>query len=431
MKKFFCLIFFLLSECSYALTNSITIMTFNIENGGTQINFNSVVQAIKKSGADVVGIQEAWGNADKLAQSLHWRYINRKLHIISRLPLFSFNTHDNFVLIETSPGNVVAMTNVHLPDDPYGPDRINAGEKKEKVLKIEKKTRLAFISTTIQTLLPFIKNNIPLFLTGDFNSPSHLDWTEENTHIKHHRYAFFWPVTAYLQKLGFKDAYRSTHPDQRINPGITWPALRPKALHSYDGFNPNAQDFPDRIDFIFSHGNANATSSHVLGEKGNPNVDMAVSPWPSDHRAVVATFNVNPISLHNITQFWGKSPQLLSNKTNATPSIHVTKKMVLSGEAFRIEWQHAPGYGSDYIQITPENSPQTAWGEAVRLYTRANESGTVEYNEKNKQGNWLAWYKGEKGYWPLHPGVYNIKLMLDDSEQVLAETKIIVRSTIP
>lgn len=35
-------------------------MSFNIENGGTQIDFNQVVKAIKQSKADVVGIQEAW-----------------------------------------------------------------------------------------------------------------------------------------------------------------------------------------------------------------------------------------------------------------------------------------------------------------------------------------------------------------------------------
>lgn len=415
-----------MSECTYAFTNSITVMTFNIENGGTQINFNSVVHAIKKSGADVVGIQEAWGNADKLAQSLHWRYINRRLHIISRLPLFSVNSHDNFVLIETSPGNVVAMTNVHLPDDPYGPDRINAGDRKENVLKIEKETRLAFIIPTLKTLFPLLQHGIPLFLTGDFNSPSHLDWTQENS-----QHVFSWPVTAYLQKLGFTDAYRSTHPDPLLNPGITWPAQRPRALHSFDGFNPSAQDLPDRIDFIFAHGNAKTTSSHVLGEKGNPNVDITVSPWPSDHRAVVATFNVNPISLQSITHLLGKTPQLLSDKSNTTPSINVAKKNVASGEPFTIQWHHDPGYGNDYIQITPEHSHQTVWGEAVRLYTHANENGAVEYNERNKQGNWLAWYKGEKGYWPLRPGVYNIQLMLDDSEQVLAQTKITVRSNIP
>jgi hypothetical protein len=37
----------------------ISVMSYNIENGGAQVDFNKTVEAIKKSGADVVGIQEA------------------------------------------------------------------------------------------------------------------------------------------------------------------------------------------------------------------------------------------------------------------------------------------------------------------------------------------------------------------------------------
>ena len=31
-----------------------------------------------------------------------------------------------------------------------------------------------------------------------------------------------------------------------------------------------------------------------MGEPGGPDVDVEVSPWPSDHRAVVSTFRVVP-----------------------------------------------------------------------------------------------------------------------------------------
>jgi hypothetical protein len=37
----------------------ISVMSYNIENGGVQVDFNKTAEAIKKSGADVVGIQEA------------------------------------------------------------------------------------------------------------------------------------------------------------------------------------------------------------------------------------------------------------------------------------------------------------------------------------------------------------------------------------
>ena len=53
----------------------------------------------------------------------------------------------------------------------------------------------------------------------------------------------------------------------------------------------------DRIDWVLSTGAAHATASSVVGEGGNPNTDIAVDPWPSDHRGIVSTFDVTPASM--------------------------------------------------------------------------------------------------------------------------------------
>jgi hypothetical protein len=50
-------------------TTHISVMSYNIENGGAQVDFNKTAEAIKKSGADVVGTQEAWGNIARLAKA--------------------------------------------------------------------------------------------------------------------------------------------------------------------------------------------------------------------------------------------------------------------------------------------------------------------------------------------------------------------------
>lgn len=52
----------------------------------------------------------------------------------------------------------------------------------------------------------------------------------------------------------------------------------------------------DRIDWVLSIG-ANATASNVVGEGGNPNTDITVDPWPSDHRGIVSTFDVTPAAM--------------------------------------------------------------------------------------------------------------------------------------
>ena len=76
------------------------------------------------------------------------------------------------------------------------------------------------------------------------------------------------------------DAYRATHPDEVANAGYTWEAIaRPAdvAVHH------------DRIDYVFARGAGLAVEqAQIVGEKA-PEADVVVTPWPSDHRAVVAT----------------------------------------------------------------------------------------------------------------------------------------------
>ena len=65
------------------------VMEFNIEYGGHEIDFDSVVEAIQKSDADVVAIEEAWGNMPLLARRLGWRYFDRRMQLVSQLPLLA------------------------------------------------------------------------------------------------------------------------------------------------------------------------------------------------------------------------------------------------------------------------------------------------------------------------------------------------------
>ena len=46
----------------------------------------------------------------------------------------------------------------------------------------------------------------------------------------------------------------------------------------------------DRIDWVLSQGPATTVSSELVGEQGGPDVEIGVSPWGSDHRAVVSDF---------------------------------------------------------------------------------------------------------------------------------------------
>ena len=60
-----------------------------------------------------------------------------------------------------------------------------------------------------------------------------------------------------------------------------------------DGY-PDPSEPQDRIDIIYAAGSFTTTDFKIVGEKGGPQVDIAVDPWGTDHRGVVATFKVQP-----------------------------------------------------------------------------------------------------------------------------------------
>lgn len=49
------------------------------------------------------------------------------------------------------------------------------------------------------------------------------------------------------------------------------------------------EDHDDRIDFVFARApRLEVVAAGIVGEKP-PEADIVVTPWPADHRAVVAT----------------------------------------------------------------------------------------------------------------------------------------------
>ena len=406
---------FYLTATLAAETTTISVMTFNIENGGTQVDFNKVIAAIKKSKADIVGIQEAWGNTQRIANALGWEYYDPRQHVISKFPLLNAsNSEGQYVLVEVTPGKVVAIANVHLPDEPYGPDLVRNGASVDVVEANERKVRLSFIMPVIKKMTALAKLHVPIFMTGDLNSPSHLDWINNSNH----RYVVSWPVTKTLIISGMTDSFRAAHSDPLKLPGVTWPAGRPIVHHTSDNFNPSANDPSDRIDFIFS-ANASVVASDVVGEQGVKGVGVTISPWPSDHRAVVSRFIVVPVALP-VANIIAKTSKL--SNVEKKPVISVSKPIVKQDQTFSIKWENAPGNGYDYVIVTPLVSQSN---ESARFYTHATVSGVIQLNAKNAIGNWPAWNK-VNSTWPLKSGVYAVKLMSDDSDTVLAVTQLTI-----
>ena len=282
---------------------TVKVMTLNIFYGGDEWNpetghwcrspagcpetLEQVASTIRAADPDVVGLQEGTANECRLADMLGW-FCEPRLQLISRFPLIDPpGASGVYALAEVASGRFVAVSNVHLPSDPYGPYWVRDGEPRSAVLALERSTRLPAIQRQLDVLPDLAASGVPVFLTGDFNSPSHLDWTPAVDAARDQvRYPVVWPVSAALAGAGFRDSYREIHPDPVAVPGFTW--TPPGTLESVP------DEVYDRIDWVLVQGPAEALGTKLVGETGGPDVDVERDVYPTDHRGVVSTFRVTP-----------------------------------------------------------------------------------------------------------------------------------------
>jgi endonuclease/exonuclease/phosphatase family metal-dependent hydrolase len=281
---------------------TVRVMTFNIggdEWGGdftppwsrsTRPKLEDVAKAILAAHADVVGVQEPYGRMLLLARMLGpgW-YAAPRLHTLSRFPILEPpGANGVWGWLELQPGRMMALFNTHLPSGLYGPGRVRHGVSRVRVVAGEKEERVPWMRPILAAAKPLIAAGVPTVVTGDFNSPSWRDWTPAVARARGLPYSVRWPVSVDVEDAGFRDSYRQVHPDPLASPGITWTT-------GYPGPPPGPRQINDRIDFIWDAGAIRAVGSQVIGDPGSRYTDIAVSPWVSDHRAVVSTLAVRPV----------------------------------------------------------------------------------------------------------------------------------------
>ncbi|MDX2140351.1 MAG: endonuclease/exonuclease/phosphatase family protein [Chloroflexota bacterium] len=266
----------------------VRMMTFNIWVGGELVDFGKVIEAIQLANADIVGLQEPGGNTRRIAEALGL-HVSERMHIVSRFPLIDPPEGNGiYIYAQLRPGQVIALSNVHLPSDPYGPYLVRDGEPLESVLANEAETRMPALQPFLDVLPGVVEAGYPVLFTGDFNTPSHLDWTEAMVGVVDHiLYPVTYPVTLALEEVGFVDTYRAAHPDPTQHIGMTW-------TPGYPVPRLRENEVVDRIDYVFAAGNVEVLDSQIVGEVGGQDVDIAVDPYPSDHRGVVSTVRVTP-----------------------------------------------------------------------------------------------------------------------------------------
>jgi endonuclease/exonuclease/phosphatase family metal-dependent hydrolase len=282
---------------------TLRVMTFNIWVGGESsgLPLSQSLKVIQQARADLVGIQESHGArrdgerldaARKLAKMLGWHYVDQgkeSTAILSRYPIVATTPKRLGAAVELPAGRRVWLFNVHFAHSPYQPYQLlkipyNDApfiDTEAQAVAEARQARGQQVDELLAEIESVSREHPPLFLTGDFNEPSSLDWTPSAAAAKACPIAVRWPASARVLAAGLVDAYRVRHPDPLQARGHTWTPLT-----SAD--DPN--DRHDRIDFVFASGTGVRIANVEIVGESRQHADLVVAPYPSDHRAVVATF---------------------------------------------------------------------------------------------------------------------------------------------
>ena len=89
-------------------------------------------------------------NTRTIAEKLGWNYSERTSYM-SRFPIIDPpGANGLYVFVEPEPGRVVAVANVHLPSDPYGPYEARDGATRDEVLQLENDLRVPAVQTEVR-----------------------------------------------------------------------------------------------------------------------------------------------------------------------------------------------------------------------------------------------------------------------------------------
>lgn len=323
-------------------TNSLKVLQFNIWQEGTSVpnGMTYIRDVIAEVNPDIVCFSEVrnytgdWttkivNNLAAIGLNYNRGYAYGDVSIISKYPITSSGTNLGAISVFDVDvnGQSVVVATAHLDytyyatylprgyncggSSPYtGWSKIGASNQDPQPVTdpaiISEQNLGSRRDEQIAAFLNHIKNETrPVILVGDFNEPSHLDWTARQANMfDHHGVVFPWHTTKTLENNGFVDAFREVYPDEVANPGITWPSVATGVGST--SWTPEA-DERDRIDYIFYRGaTLSATSVAIVGPKAsyvnnvsstantqNDTFEADQLPWPSDHKGVSAVINLS------------------------------------------------------------------------------------------------------------------------------------------
>jgi len=274
---------------SLAHPNIIKVLQWNIWHGGIHLGNEGqqrVLDLIRSTRADVVMMQEAYGIQRMLADSLGYHLkthsLKDNLAMYSRFPLETIAWREPFksnpAKITLPNGKRVMLVDCWLRYA-YRPEYTSGYAEKglDPSVWVAEDSILALPDIQniyAKDIVPNLETGMPVIVTGDFNSCSHLDWTGRAKPLHMGYGPVNFPVSRYMQENGFKDSFREKNPDEVAYQGGTVAAIYGQMQMS-------------RIDFIYYKGKLKALSSKIV--RTAPEIDYV---WASDHAAVLTVFEV-------------------------------------------------------------------------------------------------------------------------------------------
>lgn len=264
------------------------VLQWNIWHGGRHVPLQGrqrIIELLQASKADVITMQEAYGFQEEIAAALRYNLLTASskdnLSLFSRFPLEKQPTGGSFfsnpAIVKVGEGRPLLVDACwtrysyrpdytgSFPDPTHNP---NGWVAEDSILPMADSRRMLD-----EDLAPVLaKQEMPIILGGDFNSCSHLDWTERAAHLHAGYGPVAFPTSRFLLERGYKDSFREVHPDEVARPEGTFAGIYGQL------------DF-SRIDFIYYKGGIRAVSSKIV--QTAPEIDDI---WASDHSAVLTTF---------------------------------------------------------------------------------------------------------------------------------------------
>jgi len=283
------------------LTRKLKVMSYNTWHAGSQVYQGQMkeIRGYLLADVDVVGLQEASPSATQaLAARLGWSWYqgDGDTAVISRYPIRATAEAGDGgtaagarISVDPSSRQAIWVFSSHLNYLDYGPYLAQEGWSAEDLVANELDPDAGARAVEIQADLAAIDmategDRAPVVLTGDFNVPSHRDWTAA-TASTHFERVVAWPATVRVEQDGFVDTFRIAHPDPAAVPGNTWSPLYPFRDGATGEVEPQ-----DRIDFVFLRGSRLQTVDSRTFVYGTNEVvpGHGLNDWASDHASVVS-----------------------------------------------------------------------------------------------------------------------------------------------